>query len=263
MPPIVVGALLYPEERGIEVFEGICDIVTASPRTLSVRLASALPSPIAALGEQRVVGVKVIYQGAPDDAALNDLRRFGDPILDTVTESSYLALQTEFDEFSQHGIGWYMKSGHTRTVSREALAAGIEAAHSYRDVASAKVDRSVHSIASLGGAAADVDEMATAYSGREANWHFAIEVGFTTAEERERIVNDTRRSWAKIEPHLDMRTSYVNMLFEEQLASLERVYGVEKFAKLRHIKTVYDPTNVFRHNANIPPLDSVRSVGAA
>ncbi|WP_021591374.1 FAD-binding oxidoreductase [Actinomadura welshii] len=255
VPPLCVGHLFYPADRAVETFESVRDLVEAGTRALTVRLVSGMTAPGENGAHERdVVGVRVIYQGHPDDKALSELRQIGDPVLNDIRVSSYLRLQTEFDEFSQRGIGWYMKSGHTRKLTRDGLAAMIEATHSHQRVASDHVLRSVHSIASLGGAASDMPETATAYSGRDAGWHFAVEVGFTTEEERRRIVGNTRAAWAKIEPHLDMETSYVNMLFEEQLASMEKVYGTEKFTKLRRIKTTYDPANVFRHNANIPPL---------
>jgi FAD/FMN-containing dehydrogenase len=257
VPALCVGNLFYPADRAVEIFEGVRDLVESGPRALSVRLVSGMTAPGENGAHERdVVGVRVIYQGQPGDAVLSELRQISEPIRDDIAVTGYLRLQTEFDEFSQRGIGWYMKSGHTRKLSSGGLGAMIEATLSHQEVASDRVLRSVHSIASLGGAASDVPEMATAYSGRDAGWHFAVEVGFTNAEERRRIVGNTRETWATIEPHLDMGTSYVNMLFEEQLASMERVYGTEKFAKLRRIKTAYDPENVFRHNANIPPLDT-------
>jgi FAD/FMN-containing dehydrogenase len=34
-------------------------------------------------------------------------------------------------------------------------------------------------------------------------------------------------------------------------------FGAAKFAKLQHIKTRWDPDNVFHHNQNIPPAPPV------
>jgi FAD/FMN-containing dehydrogenase len=47
--------------------------------------------------------------------------------------------------------------------------------------------------------------------------------------------------------------AYVNLNAEFAGDSLRNTYGAAKFDRLRRIKALYDPTNVFRHNANIPP----------
>jgi hypothetical protein len=47
---------------------------------------------------------------------------------------------------------------------------------------------------------------------------------------------------------------YVNMLnFDELDRVVEAFGGTEKFTKLAHLKTKYDPQNLFRINYNIPP----------
>ena len=47
--------------------------------------------------------------------------------------------------------------------------------------------------------------------------------------------------------------AYVNLNAEFVGDSLRDTYGPAKFDRLRKIKAQYDPANVFRHNANIPP----------
>jgi FAD/FMN-containing dehydrogenase len=46
---------------------------------------------------------------------------------------------------------------------------------------------------------------------------------------------------------------YVNGSTFDTRGSVEMAYGAEKYARLAEIKTTYDPHNVFRANATIPP----------
>jgi FAD/FMN-containing dehydrogenase len=46
---------------------------------------------------------------------------------------------------------------------------------------------------------------------------------------------------------------YLNMIGDEGVNRVEAAYGPEKFAKLQALKGKWDPTNLFRHNQNIPP----------
>jgi FAD/FMN-containing dehydrogenase len=45
---------------------------------------------------------------------------------------------------------------------------------------------------------------------------------------------------------------YANFLSDEDAAGIEAAYGV-RLKRLRAIKDSYDPTNLFRMNANIRP----------
>ena len=46
---------------------------------------------------------------------------------------------------------------------------------------------------------------------------------------------------------------YLNMLGDEGVDRVKAAYGPEKFGKLQALKAKWDPTNLFRHNQNIPP----------
>jgi FAD/FMN-containing dehydrogenase len=50
-------------------------------------------------------------------------------------------------------------------------------------------------------------------------------------------------------------TVYLNFLGDEGPKRIEAGFGAEKFDRLRQIKRSWDPTNLFRHNQNIPPAD--------
>jgi FAD/FMN-containing dehydrogenase len=47
--------------------------------------------------------------------------------------------------------------------------------------------------------------------------------------------------------------TYVNFLSDEGANGLEAAYGAAPLERLVALKDQFDPTNVFRFNANIPP----------
>ena len=117
--------------------------------------------------------------------------------------------------------------------------------------------RSGHSevlIFPLGGAIADVGDDDTAFGGsRSLRYVVAIEC---MAADAETFVHDrqwVRDTWDALRPAAVHDGAYVNLMAEFEGDSLRNTYGPAKFDRLREIKAQYDPTNVFRHNANIPP----------
>jgi FAD/FMN-containing dehydrogenase len=46
---------------------------------------------------------------------------------------------------------------------------------------------------------------------------------------------------------------YLNFIGDEGRERVESSFGEAKLARLREIKAVWDPENVFRHNQNITP----------
>ena len=59
-----------------------------------------------------------------------------------------------------------------------------------------------------------------------------------------------RRGWEALAPH--SAGVYVNFLSDEGAAGVETAYG-RRLKRLTARKDRYDPTNLFRMNANIPP----------
>ena len=69
-------------------------------------------------------------------------------------------------------------------------------------------------------------------------------------------VLEADRVWVRelnsaLAPHVVTRT-YINGLDEDR-SDMRAAYGPEKYDRLGRIKAKYDPTNVFRRNANIQP----------
>ncbi|WP_370947467.1 FAD-binding oxidoreductase [Amycolatopsis sp. cg5] len=62
-----------------------------------------------------------------------------------------------------------------------------------------------------------------------------------------------RTFWAALVPHASNHGGYVNFMSEFENDRVRASYGPAKYERLSRIKAVYDPENVFHHNANIKP----------
>jgi hypothetical protein len=59
-----------------------------------------------------------------------------------------------------------------------------------------------------------------------------------------------RKGWEALQPYSS--GVYANFISDEGHAGLQAAYG-DRLARLVALKDRYDPTNLFRLNANIPP----------
>lgn len=114
----------------------------------------------------------------------------------------------------------------------------------------------------MGGAVADLDENATAYSHRNAAHDININGVWLPHEP----VAAEETAWAQqfyaaLEPH--QTGAYVNFLDRDDQARVASAYGDDKYRRLVILKNRYDPDNIFRLNHNIKPLEKQRSAAAA
>jgi FAD/FMN-containing dehydrogenase len=98
-----------------------------------------------------------------------------------------------------------------------------------------------------------IPEDFNAYGRRDPGWICQAEVYVTGRDE----LSDERRAWVEsfrteLAP-LSYENSYLNSSSFEDIDQVRRFYGDQKFEKLQRIKAIYDPTNFFCHNFNIPP----------
>ena len=101
------------------------------------------------------------------------------------------------------------------------------------------------------GAASRVPVTATACTMRVTGFNVVIASQWTDPGETERGIRWARDTFASLTPYL-APTRYVNYLEDDARDAAAVVYG-SNLARLRAIKTKYDPDNFFRHNVNILP----------
>ena len=255
-PELLAGPVLWTLDDSPEVLRLYREFVAQAPRevntVLTLRKAPPLSVLPAELHGRPVCMITMVYVGHPDvgKEALAALRRFGRPLLDLVRVRPYTDLQTLVDDTVPHGWHYYWKTADVGPLDNSLVDVLVE--HTSRV-------RSPHSytlIYQLGGAIADLDEDATAYSGRDADHTININgvwlPGQPTAADE---IAWARGGFAALQPY--QTGAYINFLDRDDQDRVPSSYGVSKYQRLVALKDRYDPDNVFHLNHNITPSEPV------
>jgi FAD/FMN-containing dehydrogenase len=240
-PDMHGGLLIFPFTQPRALLRSYADFIADASDDLFV-MFDIVPTP-----NGRIAALEVCHSGAKAAAEreLAELRKIGKPLEDAVGPTTYVALQSSIDKDYPAGRGYYLKSGFIRTITP----AVIDTLVDYLD--SAPWRRGVASFIQHGGAIARVKPDATAYWHRQAGHTVALVGTWDEATDAERSTQWTRSGWASLEPQTD--GFYVNFMApDDSERRVLRTYGANH-ARLTAIKKKYDPTNLFKLNANIKP----------
>ena len=172
------------------------------------------------------------------------LRSIGEPDGEVVRELSYTELQTRDDSIEGHTRRRYWKGHYLPELSDGAIGALVD-----RDPADPTLPGV--SLQAYGGAIADIDDDATAFSHRRTRFEYVAAVGWSDPAEDGLRMGAARQAAAKLEPFAT--GAYVNALSDEGALGVRRAYSEAKRARLTAGKDAYDPDNVFHLNHNIVP----------
>ena len=197
----------------------------------------------------RVMVCDVCYSGPVQQAerALEPLRRFRKPVRDALAPASYVTLQASGDVASAAGRGYYERSGFLRRIDPGLIDASL--AIMDEPQASGSIVFWAH-----GGAVSRVKPEATAVWHRDAVRSLLVDSAWNDPHDeraRDAGMQWARATWHKLEPFTD--GFYVNtMAGDDPHARVRSTYG-GNYPRLVQLKAKYDPTNLFRLNANVPP----------
>jgi FAD/FMN-containing dehydrogenase len=252
-PMVMVGAVFYPFEDVRELLPAWRDYLSSAPDELSsIVLCWSVPAhepfPEEHHGKEVVV-VAGAYAGAVEDgeAVVQPLRELGQPLIDLSGPWPWRGLQSGFDELFPKGGLYYWKSRALSKLSDEAI--DVIADFGGRRPS----ERTDIVVWHHGGAMSRVDEAATAYGGRSAEWLVTGEASWFDAAQTDGAVAWGREFWAAMGPH-STGGLYLNFpgLGEEKEELVKAGYGAN-YERLAALKAKYDPENLFRMNLNITP----------
>jgi FAD/FMN-containing dehydrogenase len=251
-PILLAGQLMYPAPMAGELVRFYRDFILGAPDEVCGGMAFITAPPEEFVPEpvrgQPVVGVVVVYAGDPQEGeeAIRPLREFGPPGLDMVQPMPYVAVQQMIDAPNQSGRLNYWNADFYSELPDKAI-----------DTFVAGATKPVSPFSQVlvipgGGAITRVPDDATAFGQRDAQWNCHYLSMWEDPAETERNITYTRGLSGAMKPWATGR-AYLNFLGDEGLQRVEAAYGPEKFARLQALKDKWDPTNLFRHNQNIPP----------
>jgi FAD/FMN-containing dehydrogenase len=241
---VLGGLVIHPLDQARDLLRFYRDFCAGLPdeaEAYAGLLTSPDGHPVAAL----ILG----YNGpiADGEKVLAPARRFGRPVADLVGPMPYGVRQTLLDEpNARHGLHRYWRSAFTPQLGDELIDALVDGASRFTSPLSALVFFCMH------GAATRVPPTETAFAARRPVWDVDVIGQWSDGAESAKHVSWVRSVWGEIEPYLE-DSGYVNHLAEDDRPEKVRASYGENYRRLRELKKVYDPTNLFRANANIPP----------
>ena len=244
--PMFGGTLTFPFSDARQLLRNYAEICAHAPDDLSLGVDLTVGA-----GGARVVDFAVCYSGSVTNAerAIAPLRKLGKPLVDKVGATTYLELQGSMDAPAVTRRGAYVRGG----LAYEITPAFIDATVDYIEAAPA-TDLDIE-IFSLEGAISRVAPRDSAYWGRRAAHAVLLWGQWTIPGERaEPSIEWVRGAWQALEPHT--RGYYANFCSADDTDARVRTGYGDNYARLAGIKQHYDPTNLFRLNANIKPAAS-------
>ena len=240
--PVLAGMVVHPMAQAKAVLRFYRDFCRGCPDEMiaaGALMTSHDGDPIA------VIVAAYIGDLAKGETAMAPLRKFGSPLADTITPTSYVALNTMFDAaFPYGGIHRYWKSSFLKDLEDEMLDVAIARSAKFLSPLSNVMFFHIH------GAPTRVDRDATAFGLRDEQWDYDVISQWVDPAEASGHIQWTRDFWNAVEPFAS--GVYINHLDAEEATRIKGAYS-RNYDRLVALKNKYDPTNLFRMNQNIRP----------
>lgn len=255
-PVVLAGPIFWRIEDAPAVLRVLRDSASTAPDDLGITVAMAAAPPAPFLPPEQfgkpVVGLILLWTGDPDEGqrVLAPIRAVAPPIADVVRPIPYLALQGMLDGGAPHGRHYYWKSHQYPTFPDSLIDIFMDR------VACATAPFFQINGWAVGGAVTRIDADATAVGERHGGFDLNITAAWPPPDpNRDKHIAWVREGWERALPFSG--GVYANFVNDEGDAGLPRTYG-DRLARLTGLKDRWDPTNLFRLNANIPPSGGTR-----
>jgi FAD/FMN-containing dehydrogenase len=244
--PIIAGGLVaHPLQKGADALRFFRDTCAKAPDELM--LAAGLLSAPDGSGA-KLVGIVAAHCGslADGEKAVAPIKAFGPPVMDAMGPLPYSVQNTLLDGAFPKGALNYWKANFLADLSDAAIGTLIERFEACPSPLSQIILEHFH------GKATRIGVSDTACAMRVNGFNLVVISQWTDASANERHKAWCRDTYAAMRPHFQP-TRYVNYLEDDAAGDpAADAYG-PNYARLRELKTKYDPDNFFHTNVNIRP----------
>ena len=235
------GVITYPITSAREVLRVTRDLALEAPDELTLQCI---------MGRRTAdTTVLVCFQGRAEDGEhlLRPLRAAASVETDTIRSLSYTEMQAT-NALLPFGLRHYWKGHFLEAMDDDLVEMSADHIHHRPESGFSTI-----LIEFIGGAPLRVSADAMAFNHRDARVN-ASALGIWSQKQADGEHITWARAYATgIAPHAT-GGEYVNYMAEDVPGDrLRATYGDAKFARLRELKELYDPENVFRFNQNIEP----------
>jgi hypothetical protein len=197
-------------------------------------------------GTSGIAGFELCWSGPEKDAEkiLRPFLKIGEPVMNTVATVDYVAAQRAWDNTDPRNDAEYMKGGFINAFTDELI---DDMLHGFEPMDRRGV---MVYLQQSGGAIGQVPTDATAFAHRKAIANMFVSVTWPKEDEASRHVDYIRGYWGQLERSTD---GYYTVDTSDESRAVRHGNYQGNFPRLLATKKKYDPTNLFRLNANINP----------
>ncbi len=239
--PIILGGFVaWPFDQARDAMRFYRDIAMDAPEVVNL-----IPGIYWEDGSP-YFGVEACWSGDHDEGEqwLKPLQAFGKPVANAIKPMPYVKIQSGGDAGAPDGIHCYAKNGFVGSLSDDGIDLILDVFRRTPKLYDIFFDH-------CGGAYSRVARDATAFPRRDMAFVMAIWSGWKSAEGADEKVAQMRAIWRELEPLT--QGYYSNYAGTDTVSTRDRDNYGANLERLVALKTKYDPTNLFRLNANVPP----------
>jgi hypothetical protein len=241
MDPVILGGeIAWPLAQARDVLRFYRDTAVDAPDVVN------LDPVLYSRPDGPVIEIEACWSGErkQGEAWLKKLRAFGKPLRDDIAPIPYVALQSSADDLLAPGRYYYLKSGTLTQLNDDGIDLMIDSFKRMPNWYLLFLDH-------CGGAYRHVAPSATAFPNRDMLFTIGALSIWPNKDGIEENTARMRANWHELAPLT--KGFYTNYMDPDvTMASYRENYGAN-FERLVALKAKYDPSNLFRLNANVPP----------